>query len=234
MSIILQGVVGSTAYGFANENSDIDRLGVFQIRTREYLGRFNKGETSADSVVQTDPDIQWHELGKFVRLASEMNPTVTELLWLPQYEITTWAGLYLVEHRDLFLSQDRIRARYGGYARRQIKRLLDRGDFGSDLKKRQAKHGRHVARLLVQGGQLLREGRLDVRLSEQDAEMCIKMGEAAAADPESFATAMEPHLVELDEIPSDLPAQPDLEGIRAVLVELREQDLADDEESYLM
>ena len=38
MQIILEGVTGSTAYGLATENSDIDIHGIYQAPTKEVLG----------------------------------------------------------------------------------------------------------------------------------------------------------------------------------------------------
>jgi hypothetical protein len=39
VNILLSGIVGSTAYGLANEHSDIDRLGVYAAPTEEFTPR---------------------------------------------------------------------------------------------------------------------------------------------------------------------------------------------------
>lgn len=247
MNVILRGVVGSTAYGLATESSDVDRIGVFQTPTVEFLRRYGSTElelklgddyeidTEAilarwdmegkkDSKVTLDPDIQLHELGKYIRLAAQANPTATEALWLPEYDVMTDEGAFLVANRELFLSQ-RLRPRYIGYARDQLKRLLDRGDFDSDLKKRTQKHGRHCARLLTQAETILRDGKLDVRLSPEQAEWCFEMGRAAEANATEFAAAMEEKIAEVDAIESDLPAHPNEETIGDLLFHLRMYDL---------
>jgi len=69
-SIVLEGITGSTAYGLATPDSDVDKHGVYQAPTRAVLGLFPPKET----VVTNDPDITHHELAKFIRLAAKANP----------------------------------------------------------------------------------------------------------------------------------------------------------------
>ncbi len=86
---ILRGIVGSTAYGLAHEGSDIDRLGMFVAPTVQFHG-LHPPIGKAASRVQTSPsDYTEHEAGKYVSLLLGANPTVTELLWLPDdlYEV---------------------------------------------------------------------------------------------------------------------------------------------------
>lgn len=164
--VLLEGVVGSRAYGLAWEGSDTDRLGVFQAPTEEFLGLDDVGETAknpwADEVL--------HELGKFCRLALRSNPTVTELLWLEDYLVTTPAGQELIALRSSLLSAPYCRNAFFGYAVSQFGKLKDRGDgsFSADLRARTAKHSRHLARLLVSGYGLWATGYLQVRLTNPD------------------------------------------------------------------
>lgn len=85
--ILLSGVVGSTAYGLAGPDSDVDRLGIFAVPTLSLLGLTPPEE----SHVTSKPDTTLHEAGKAARLMLAGNPTVTELLWLPDdlYEVRT-------------------------------------------------------------------------------------------------------------------------------------------------
>ena len=179
-NVLLSGVVGSVAYGLATEDSDTDRLGVFVTPTEKLLGL----HPPEDSVVSTDPDVTFHEAGKYVRLALKCNPTVTELLWLPEHEVTTGLGEDLIAIRKTFLSQAYVRNAYLGYATAQFRRLENRsagGDhsFSSDTKKRTAKHARHLARLLHQGIGLWDHGDLYVKLA--DPEWFRDFGEKVAA-----------------------------------------------------
>lgn len=216
--VILLGVTGSQAYGMARPDSDIDKQGVFMVPTMEILGRFNKGELRSDTIQEHDPDVAMHELGKYVRLASEMNPTAFEVMWLPEYEIETRIGSILIKNREKFLSQN-VRLRYGGYARSQVKRLLDRGRFDPGLKP--SKHGRHVVRLCYQAEQILRTGELTVRLTPTQAVDCFAWGHLAESDPEKFAEEVMPLVESLDTIPSDLPERPDMEALHELLAFMR-------------
>jgi len=222
MNVILQGVVGSTAYGLATPESDIDRLGVFQARTSELLGLHPPKE----SRVGHDPDITHHELGKFVKLCLANNPTVMELLWLDEYDVMTEAGDDLIAIRECFLSQ-RIRKTYGGYATQQWERLKRRedGSFSSDLRKRTEKHGRHCYRLILQGAWALRHGELKVRLTSDEVQMCREAGLMAANDVEEFGKAVEIAMAEFDAIESDLPEHPDEAIAERLLLLARTTDI---------
>ena len=218
-NVILQGIVGSTAYGLATPRSDIDRLGVYMEPLRAVVGL--SGSKKVDnSVVTNDPDLTLHEIGKFCRLALAGNPTVSELLWLPEYDMLSPEGAVLVQNRHLFLSQ-KIRQTYGGYAIQQLKRLKDRGDFSSDLKKRTQKHGRHCYRLIIQGMHALREGEVKVRLDEDEVAACFGAGGLAATDVEEYEAMVMELMDEFDDIPSELPNEPDSDAINDLLVQIR-------------
>lgn len=221
---ILRGIVGSTAYGLSTPESDIDRIGIFMVPTMEYLGRWHEGEAKSDSRVTKDPDIQMHEIGKYVRMAVQGNPTASELLWLDEYDIMDEYGKMLVDNRHEFLSQN-ARNRYVGYAWSQVERLLKRGDFDSDLKKRTRKHGRHCARLLIQAEHILRNGELKVRLENDQVDWCFEMGILAENDAQGFADKMKRQIEELDAIDSPLPDRPDRGKIEALLAAVRLREL---------
>ncbi|WP_399208205.1 DNA polymerase beta superfamily protein [Streptomyces sp. SLBN-118] len=98
MNILLSGIVGSTAYGLAGPGSDVDRLGLFAVDTAALHGLHRPTE----SHVTTAPDRTLHEAAKWCRLALRGNPTVTELVWLPDdlYEVRTPLGDELIELRS--------------------------------------------------------------------------------------------------------------------------------------
>ena len=161
-TILLQGVVGSQAYGLATPASDVDHLGIFAWPTATVLGL----EQPSPSIVVHEPeDSTLHEVAKYVRLALAANPTVLELLWLDGYEVTHELSFSLIAGRDRFLSQ-RVAQTYGGYAMQQLHRLRERGFFGSDLRNRRAKHRRHMVRLLSTGERLLRTGELRLKVPD--------------------------------------------------------------------
>lgn len=220
---IMQAIVGSTAYGLANEDSDIDRLGVYVASNAHVLGLDGASVTS-HSHVEHDPDITLHEVGKYIGLALKCNPTILELLYAKQ-EITSPAAKLLVDNRRIFLCRKRVIDAYGGYATQQAKRLMERHaagkeGFNADLKKRTAKHGRHCYRLLLMGQQLLRSGALQLNVAHHRTKI-FEVGELAVNDPEAFNTVFETERARLDDIKTHLPDENNRERANELLLEIR-------------
>jgi predicted nucleotidyltransferase len=220
-NIILEGVTGSTAYGLATENSDVDIKGVYLLPTKEILRiGFNPAKTTKD---HTDPDWVYHEVGKFMSLVMSGNPTVTELLFLEKYTKSTTIGDLLIANRDLFLSTPAVMKAYRGYALSQARRLATRTDLGMDgfassLKNRYAKHVRHCFRLLLQARQLLETGTLNVKVSQEQRGWLFYMGE------QDVDTVVETFMKldgEFDSITSVLPDKPDTEKLNELLYQIR-------------
>ncbi|MGH3656009.1 MAG: DNA polymerase beta superfamily protein [Micromonosporaceae bacterium] len=217
--LILQGVVGSTAYGLAREGSDVDRLGVFVAPTLEVAGL--AWNTHRESTVTSNPDVTRHEVGKYLRLALKCNPTILELMWLPGEHIEIEHpvhGTGLTTLRQAVLSEECVRSSYGGYARQQATRLRNRGDgsFSAETRKRTTKHARHLFRLLRQGHQLLTEGQLDVKVANPqdywafDTMTTDQMLETYEHEDKTFMAAE-----------SVLPASPDVDRVRRYLNSVR-------------
>ncbi|MFG3512658.1 nucleotidyltransferase domain-containing protein [Streptomyces bobili] len=218
-NILLSGVVGSTAYGLAHAGSDVDRLGLFAAPTEELHGLHPPQE----SHVSTAPDRTLHEAAKWCRLALGGNPTVTELVWLPDelYEVRTPLGDELIDIRTTFLSARRVRDAYLGYATQQFRRLLGRGggSFSADTRKRTAKHARHLKRLCGQGYELYTTGRLTIRVD--DPESFHRFGEQVADDPETALPLLRRYETAFEEARSVLPEQPDERAADAWLRKVR-------------
>lgn len=222
-TVLLSGIVGSTAYGLAGPDSDIDRLGMYAAPTRAFHGLHPPVAKSA-SIVSTDPDVTLHEAGKFAHLCLGGNPTVMELMWLPKYETITPLGRDLINIRSAFLSAKKVRDAYLGYATAQFARLERRedGSFSADTKKRTAKHARHLMRLCHQGFILYCTGKLVIALD--DPEMFRRFGEQVAeGDIEAAKNMLEGYEVSFDRARTVLPDRPDealveswLQRVRAV------------------
>ncbi len=216
---LLSGVVGSVAYGLAQAGSDVDYLGIYAAPTVALLGLSRPKESHAF----TNPDATWHEARKYVALALNANPTVTELLWLSDYEIKTPLGGELIYLRSSLLSVSRVRAAYCGYADQQFRKLENRGDgsFSADTRKRTAKHARHLWRLLQQGADLHHTGHLRVRLSPNLAASCRAFGERVAAGETSLAETALRDAEAMFDRPGVLPEQPDEAAAEAWLLRVR-------------
>ncbi len=225
-NILLLGIVGSTAYGLAGPDSDVDRLGLYAAPTRLFHG-LHPPTGKAASIVTTNPDVAFHEALKYVSLAMSMNPTVTELMWLPEdlYEVKTDLGNALIDIRGAFLSARRTKDAYLGYATQQFHRLWNRGDgsFSADTRKRTAKHARHLLRLLHQGLNLYTSGQFSVRLSEP--QRYHEFGEAVANDPEYARLALAQAEENFSQATTALPSEPDTEAIEQWLQWVRRRYL---------
>ncbi|GGX59476.1 nucleotidyltransferase domain-containing protein [Streptomyces fructofermentans] len=219
-NVLLSGIVGSTAYGLAHEDSDVDRLGMFAAPTEDLHGLHRPKE----SHVTTHPDSTLHEAAKWCRLALGGNPTVTELVWLPDelYEVRTPLGDELIGIRTTLLSAKRVRDAYLGYATQQFKRLYDRGDgsFSADTRRRTAKHARHLWRLCHQGFELYSTGALSIRVENPAAYHAF--GEEVAADAmaalpllKRYESAFDETRSVLPELPDEAPAEAWLRRVRA-------------------
>jgi predicted nucleotidyltransferase len=212
MRILLSGVVGSTAYGLAGPDSDVDRLGVFVWPTALMFGLTAPNE----SIVTTAPDVTHHEAAKACRLMLGGNPTASEILWLDSHEIKTPLGDELIGIRSAFLSAKRTRDAYLGYATQQFRKLLSRDgkSFGSDIpERRTAKHARHLMRLCDQGFELYTSGHLRIRL--EDPQRYLDFGEQVAANPQSvvpFMAAAEQRFNDARTVLPDEPRTPVVEG----------------------
>lgn len=213
-SVILQGVVGSTAYGLDTPDSDQDMLGVFCAPTIELLGLH--GHTLTTQTITTEnPDSALHELGKFASLALRCNPTVLEILYLTEYTTITPAGQELVIARDAFLSESAVRNAYAGYAVAQAQKIATR-EPGA----RTQKHARHCARLLLQGAQLLTTGVITMDVSSH-RDVIFSLGDLALSDPAAFAKHFEVTLESFNNLQSVLPRFPDQQRIETLVRNIR-------------
>lgn len=217
MTVLLSGVVGSTAYGLAQQGSDIDVLSIAATDTIKFHGLTPPTET----YVSHNPDVTVHEAGKACRLMLQCNPTLVEFLYLNNYTMTSELGLELISIRSSFLSAKRVKDAYLGYAVQQFKRLKERGDgsFSADTRKRTEKHARHMWRLVEQGYDLYTTGELTIKVKNPAA--CRGFGEAVAKDAglgEFFVTLAKKRFEESETV---LPEEPDKETVERWLRKVR-------------
>ncbi|WP_380277979.1 DNA polymerase beta superfamily protein [Kitasatospora purpeofusca] len=203
-TVLLSGIVGSTAYGLAHAGSDLDRLGLFAAPTEGLHGLHRP----AESHVTTAPDRTLHEAAKWCRLALACNPTASELVWLPDdlYEVRTPLGEELIAIRRSFLGARAVRDAYLGYATQQFRKLRTRDTADPATRARAAKHARHLVRLLDQAVHLHEAGHNLVRLP--DPERVRELGERIADAPDRAERLLAAAAERLDR-PGVLPDRPD-------------------------
>jgi predicted nucleotidyltransferase len=173
---------GSKAYGLDVPTSDDDYRGVFLPGPRGMLGFDLK-----DHVESKDPDMGLMSLKKFVHLALDGNPNVTEQLFVEPKDRLYMSPKFrpILKRRKLLLSKA-VYAPYAGYAKSQMLR--------AERSRLDNKAMMHCLRLLWQGERILRTQTLPVVVTGpmHDFLMEVRSGtvshEVAVA---SFANLME-------------------------------------------
>lgn len=114
---LFEGVVGSKAYGTDLPESDRDIKGIYG-QSVEDLISFNYKEQ-----IEIGKDEVHYELRRFLQLLQTANPTMQELLWLPDDCIlyTSPAFELIKENRKAFLTK-KCFFTFGGFAVAQIKK----------------------------------------------------------------------------------------------------------------
>jgi predicted nucleotidyltransferase len=129
---IFIGLAGSYWYGLNRDDSDYDYRGVSIAPKSYYLG-FNSieqkdtdwDEPAIFPFIDGNNDTVIYELRKVLHLLAGANPNVLELLWFPTYPVLTNSGQHLINHRQLFLSKNKLT--YSGYTFAKIKKMeIDR------------------------------------------------------------------------------------------------------------
>jgi uncharacterized protein len=228
--ILLQGIVGSRAYGFAHEGSDTDRLGIYAAPTEMFHGLGQPQE----SYVTTKPDLTLHEARKWCRLALKCNPTAMEAVWLPDYEELHPLGEELIAIRRSFLSARAVRNSYLGYATSQFAKMKQGrervGKFASEnikveARAHQHKHARHLVRLLVQAKGLHRDGEIVIRLP--DPAWVLGMSEWLVESPALGDTLLK-WAADVFDKPGVLPEEPNTVEVEAWLLKVRREFLKEE------
>lgn len=215
---LLAGIVGSHAYGLNTPTSDVDRLQFAAAPTTAFHGLHLPVDKAATRE-QHDPDLTVHEARKAVALLLNANPTVSELLWLDDYEVATPLGRELITLRERLFCAHRVRNAYLGYANQQFQRLINRGRFPDVPVSRSAKHGRHLLRLVEQGTSLWATGQIVVRVD--DPERFHDFGRRVADDPTIAGPVMYRAEHTFNTCATALPEQPDEEAAQAWLLRVR-------------
>ena len=117
--IVILGFGGSIAYGTDTEESDIDLRGIATHTAREILTR-----TGFEQFQDNESDTVIYSLEKIVKLLTNCNPNVIELLGLEpsHYIICSDIGQKLLNNKDMFLSKKAIHT-FGSYAHSQLYRM---------------------------------------------------------------------------------------------------------------
>lgn len=119
-NLIYKCIHGSTAYGLATPESDVDVKGIFIPTEDYYFGT----KVIEQQEIPEEGDCVIYAIKKFVILAMDCNPNIIEMLFVDDRDVifqTKW-GQILRDNRDLFLST-KVYYTFSGYAYSQLKRI---------------------------------------------------------------------------------------------------------------
>lgn len=118
-SIIYKCIAGSRAYGTANADSDEDIRGIFILPKNYYLSIIKPISLVSDE----RGDVIYYSLRRFIQLASNANPNMIELLFMPRgcIQLMTPYMETLINARNLFITKQSYQS-HVSYALAQIKK----------------------------------------------------------------------------------------------------------------
>lgn len=131
--LILKTIVGSTAHGLASADSDVDYRGVYIIPTKEILSLGFKYKGSHWLEGQAEDNTSY-ELGHFLSLAMNCNPSILEVFKAPLARVqddddeNSILQNYGMELRELFpcvWNPQGVYDAFVGYGLSQQKKMLD-------------------------------------------------------------------------------------------------------------
>jgi predicted nucleotidyltransferase len=210
--VIFRCIVGSTAFGLNNENSDVDRRGFFLPPAELHWGLSGVPEQ-----LETGQEECYWEIEKFIRLGLKANPNILECLYSPLVETCTPLAAELIEMRHIFLSRH-IHRTYNSYVLSQFKKLEQ------DLRNQHGirwKHVMHLIRLLLSGVEILKSGLVTLRVDEHREQLlAIRRGEVSWEEVEKWRLSLHR---ELDQVmdATQLPEHPDYRRANEFLLRAR-------------
>jgi hypothetical protein len=218
--VIFRCVIGSRAYGLDDEESDVDRRGVYLPAATQHWSLYGVPEQIENEATQ---EAYW-ELQKFIVLALKANPNVLECLYSPIVETATPLAEELLGMKEVFMSR-LVYQTYNGYVMSQFKKMQ------ADIRNQgqvKWKHVMHLIRLLISGIKVLNEGFVPVRVDEhRDALLRIKAGEMPWDDVEAWRLKLHADFNDAFE-KTTLPLRPDYEAANSFLVNARQLAMQDE------
>ena len=227
---ILLSYRGSISHGTfipsSNPNSidDVDVLGVYINPLSHYLG-YEQKETY--DFFEDQWDVVLYEFKKLVRLLSNSNPNVLNLLWTRDQDFLKKSplGQKLLDNKQLFVSK-KAYTTFMGYARSQLHKMTAgsfQGYMGDKRKKLveqfgyDTKNASHLIRLLTMGSEFLKSGEMQVYRSDADHFIRIKKGEFTLEQIKQKAEELFQIIEEAYKM-SPLPEEVDKEKINTLMV----------------
>lgn len=234
-SEILRVVNGSKLYGTDTPDSDRDEIGVCIVPPKVLLGFQNFEQytyTSSDDTQRNtadDYDLTIYSAKKFAKLVMEGNPSLLNLLWVPEDKRlcwTPWADSLM--QIEAYVHSRVAIGKFLGYMTAQIKRM--KGESKKHTPNRpelverygyDTKFAAHAIRLGYQGLEFSVTGKISVPMPEpiREAVLAIRYGQIPLAEVMQMADDYVA-LLERQKERTDIPKQPNREMIEKIVVDL--------------
>ena len=239
-------VMGSIAYGVAEDHSDMDIYG-FAIPPRDWVFPHLRGDIpgfdeagpqfeqlqqhhmfdqSAQGGKGREYDAVIYSIIKFFRLLTDNNPNIIDSLFVPRNCIlySTAVGELVRENRHIFLHKG-CWPKFKGYAYSQVHKMRTKIPEGGrqnmiDEFGYDVKFAYHVVRLLNEVEQILIEQDLDLARNKEQLK-AIRRGEWTQQAVEDYFSDKEKQL-EAIYLNSRLPVKPEIKKIKKLLLECLE------------
>lgn len=231
---ILRVLCGSRAYGLETDESDFDYHGVYVVPTSRLLSLGPKVKETAWIEGEDQDNTAW-EIGHFLKLAINCNPTVLETFVAPimgtsnesvnMTYVPAWLGRGQAL-RELFpyvLSRKRVYDSFRGYASNQRKKMFEPvgGTRGVD---REIKAAIAYLRSLYHGINLLNNGTYNPRIaSPLLRDYLLALRKVVRVDYGSVVGIAQDLEAEITEayIHSSMQQEPDIKHINDFLLQVR-------------
>lgn len=249
-NVAYETIMGSMAYGAANDNSDLDLYG-FVMPPLQYVFPHTQGyiigfdeipnfentqehhlkDPSARGGKGQDYDYSMHSIVKYFKLLMDNNPNIIDSLFVPNSCIThsSPASTLLRENRTQFLHKG-CYAKFKGYAFSQIHKMKNMKKEGNRKESFEemgydVKNAYHIVRLLLECEMILAEG--DIQL-DRHSEMykSIRRGDWKEEDVYKWSTSKEQDLDKLY-ANSHLRYKPDIPVVKGLLIQCLEMHYGD-------
>lgn len=234
---ILKSTVGSQLYGTNLDMGDNDEMAIYIDSPESVLGFLPQRE---DYVWRTagngersgpeDTDLISYSLKKYLKLATNGNPTMLLPLFAPDYMLLncTKEGQELRAMRSHFLSQKAVH-RFLGYMRSQKERMLGQSKrhvpnrpeliekYGYDTK-----YAAHALRLSLQGLEIAQFGTLSLPMRADDREhvLAVRRGEFSREEVVQICDQLQAETLRIVEDPTcSLQPEPNIPLITEWAVE---------------
>lgn len=209
--VIYRAIIGSRAYGLDNENSDIDKRGIYLPPAHLHWSLYGVPEQ-----LERGEEAYW-EIQKFIKLALKANPNILEALNTPKVEYVAPIAELLLEQRDIFMSK-LLYQTYNGYVISQFKKMRKHLENQGTIR---WKHAMHLIRLLLSGIDALKTGTIMVDVGEhRDKLLSIRYEKMTWEQVNTWRLQLHKEFDAVYQI-TKLPDRPDYEAANQFLIEAR-------------